>query len=110
MEDAVEDVGEAFFPGPGAVDSDTERQSPEPPKSPRFHRKQKKDKSQPVLTPAQRVMITNLNTLPNLSKHTVFIHPARNSHGSIVCRSIKTMTEHKRGEGVLRHWADGMQL
>ena len=110
MEDTVEDVGEAFLPGPKAVDEDTEWQSTGPPQSSALHRKQRKDKSQPVLTPAQCIMITNLNTLPNLSKHTVFIHPIRNSHGSIICRNIKTITEHRRGEGVLRHWADGMEL
>lgn len=110
MEDAVEDVGEAFFPGPGSTGEDSERQSTEPLWSLGLHRKLKKDKSQPVLTPAQCIMITNLNTLPNLSKHIVFIHPIRNSHGTIICRNIKTISEHRRGEGVLRHWADGMEL
>lgn len=67
-------------------------------------------KSQPLLTPAQYRMIENLNTLPNLTKHVAFIDNVRNSHSVIVCRSAATMIQHRRGEGVLRAWADGMSL
>ena len=67
-------------------------------------------KSQPLLTPAQQRMIANLNSLPNLTKHVAFINPVRNSHGIIICRSMATMMEHRKGEGVLRAWADGMKL
>jgi hypothetical protein len=67
-------------------------------------------KSQPLLTPAHYSMMANLNALPNLTKHVAFINPVRNSHSIIICRSAATMTEHRRGEGVLRAWADGMKL
>ena len=67
------------------------------------------DKSQPLLTSVQHRMITNLNTLPNLTKHVAFINPVRNSHGIIICRSVATIPEHRKGEGVLRAWADGMR-
>jgi hypothetical protein len=67
-------------------------------------------KSQPLVTPAQHRMIANLNSLPNLTKHVAFIDPVRNSHSIIVCRSAATMMEHRKGEGVLRAWANGMKL
>jgi len=67
-------------------------------------------KSQPLLRPAQHRMIANLNSLPNLTKHVAFINPVRNSHSIIICRNVATMTEHKKGEGVIRAWADGMKL
>lgn len=67
-------------------------------------------KSQPLLTPIQLRIIANLNALPNLTKHVTFINPARNSHSIIVCRNAATMPEHRRGEGVLRAWADGMRI
>ena len=68
------------------------------------------DKSQPLLRPAQHRMIANLNSLPNLTKHVAFIHPVRNAHSIIICRNVATMREHRKGEGVLRAWADGMKL
>jgi hypothetical protein len=67
-------------------------------------------KSQPLLTPIQLRIIMNLNTLPNLTKHVAFINTARNSHSIIICRNAATMPEHRRGEGVLRAWADEMKL
>ncbi|KAF7982576.1 hypothetical protein HWV62_27577 [Athelia sp. TMB] len=67
-------------------------------------------KDQPKLTPAQHRMIANLNTLPNMTKRIVFIHPARNSHAIIVCRSPERVSEHRKGEGVLRIWAREMVL
>jgi len=67
-------------------------------------------KSQPRLTTIQHRMITNLNALPNLTKHVVFINPVRNSHSIIICRNAATMPEHRKGEGVLRAWADGMKV
>ncbi|KIM90467.1 hypothetical protein PILCRDRAFT_812222 [Piloderma croceum F 1598] len=67
-------------------------------------------KSQPLLTPIQLRIITNLNTLPNLTKHVAFINSVRNSHSIIICRNAATMPAHRRGEGILRAWADGMRV
>jgi hypothetical protein len=64
---------------------------------------------QPLLTPLQHRIMANLNTLPNVTKHVAFIHPVRNSHAIIICRNM-TMSEHHRGEGVVRAWADAMVL
>lgn len=67
-------------------------------------------KSQPQLTPAQHRMIANLNSLPNMKKTFAFIHPTRNSHAIIVCRSPTRVSEHRKGEGLLRFWAAAMVL
>jgi len=65
---------------------------------------------QPKLTPAQKRMVKNLNELPQLVKRLAFLHPMMNSHGTIICRDVKTFPFHLQGEGVLRHWADGFIL
>jgi len=66
-------------------------------------------KYQPTLTPTQHRMITNLNSLPNLTKHLAYIDRVRNSHSIIICRNF-TAISNRRGEGVVRAWADGMKL
>jgi hypothetical protein len=66
-------------------------------------------KAQPLVTPVQLRMISNLNSLPNLTKHIAFIHSVRNSHGAIVCRNM-AMKEHHKGVGVLKKWVDGLKL
>lgn len=40
-------------------------------------------KGQPQLSPLQNSMINTLNQLPQMTKHIVFIHPSRNTHGTI---------------------------
>lgn len=65
---------------------------------------------QPILTPGQMAMVESLNALPQLSKHMAFIDPIRNSHATIVSRDVKNFSFHKRGWGVLQHWADGFEL
>jgi len=62
-----------------------------------------------VLTSVQRRMAESLNRLP-IHKEIVFIDEVRNSHATIVCRDIKRFKFHKRGEGVLRHWAASFVL
>lgn len=62
--------------------------------------------AQPVLSPTQRKMIAALNTLPNLKKERAYIGGVRNSHAVIVCRDVSRFEGHRRGEGVIRHWAD----
>lgn len=66
--------------------------------------------SQPVLTRTQYRVLASLNSLPQLQKHLVYIHPVRNSHAVIVARDVRRFEHHKRGEGVLRHWADRFEL
>jgi hypothetical protein len=66
--------------------------------------------AQPVLTRTQQLVLTSLNSLPQLQKHLTFIHPVRNSHAVIVSRDVKRFEIHKRGAGILRHWADRFEL
>lgn len=66
--------------------------------------------NQPKLSDAQKRMITNLNTLPNLEKAFVFLDKVRNSHATIVCRDVKNFDFHKRGEGGLRYLADHFEV
>ncbi|KAF8519044.1 DUF676-domain-containing protein [Hysterangium stoloniferum] len=63
-----------------------------------------------ILTARQHRMATSLNSLPQLRKHFVFIHPITNSHATIVSRDVKRFVLHKRGEGVLRHLAHNFEL
>ena len=67
-------------------------------------------KMQPQLTPNQVIIASHLNSLPQLKKFYAFIEGVRNSHAIIVSRDIKTFPFHKRGEGVIRHWADHFVL
>ena len=64
----------------------------------------------PILTDAQQRIIATINSLPQLQKHFAFIHPVMNSHAVIVSRDVKRFEGHRKGEGVLRHWADRFQL
>ena len=65
---------------------------------------------QPLLTPAQRQMVRSLNSLPTMTKHRAYIDPLRNSHATIIARDVKGFPFHKRGWGVLQHWADAFVL
>ncbi|KAF8637665.1 hypothetical protein AX17_002733 [Amanita inopinata Kibby_2008] len=58
----------------------------------------------PVLSLVQRRMVQSLNELP-LKKELALIREVRNSHATIVCRDVKRFDFHRRGEGVLKHWA-----
>jgi hypothetical protein len=91
VEDAVVDIIEA--PSPASEDASPGEESTVLPE-------------QPILTPLQRRIIASLNKLPNLKKERAFITHVRNSHAVIVCRDVKRFTAHKRGEGIVRHWAD----
>ncbi|KLO05609.1 DUF676-domain-containing protein [Schizopora paradoxa] len=62
------------------------------------------------LSASQANMAASLNALPGLTKHLVFIDPIRNSHATIVARDVKNFEFHKRGWGVLQHWADAFVL
>lgn len=62
--------------------------------------------AQPVLTPAQRRMIKNLNAIPHLEKRIAMCDTGVYNHGTIVCREPKRLPSHERGLGIVRHWAD----
>lgn len=68
-----------------------------------------KDISLSVLTPLQRKIAVSLNKLP-IKKELVFITGVINSHAVIVCRDVRRYEVHRRGEGVLKHWAASFVL
>ncbi|KAJ3571500.1 hypothetical protein NP233_g3714 [Leucocoprinus birnbaumii] len=61
----------------------------------------------PIITPEQKKIARWLNRLP-FEKTLAFFPGVRNSHALIVWKD-KT-TQHKRGESVVRHWADHLIL
>jgi len=63
----------------------------------------------PIITPLQRKMAASLNELP-IEKKLAYIREVRNSHAVIICRDVKRFEVHRKGEGVLRHWADSFDL
>lgn len=63
----------------------------------------------PVLSPAQVIMIRNLNSIPQLRKHLAFSH-ARNSHGMLVCRDSKFPQHREEGAKVVDFWAREFKL
>jgi hypothetical protein len=66
----------------------------------------KTSKKSPLVTPAQRKMVTALNALPQLKKERAYISDVSNTHATIIARDVQNFDFHKIGEGVLRHWAD----
>ncbi|THH03474.1 hypothetical protein EW145_g6225 [Phellinidium pouzarii] len=70
----------------------------------------KPEAGQPLLTPAQLAMVRSLNALPQLTKHRAYIDLLRNSHAAIIARDVAGFTFHRRGWGVLQHWADAFEL
>ena len=73
------------------------------------HTKSSTPKSAPRIAPLQRKMAANLNALP-IQKERAFIENVRNSHAVIISRDVKNFEWHRRGEGVIRHWADSFEL
>ncbi|KAJ7748546.1 putative serine esterase-domain-containing protein [Mycena maculata] len=65
---------------------------------------------QPILTPTQRRIAAALNRLPGLKKERAHFPNVRNSHAIIVCRDVRNFELHRRGEGVVRHWADSFVI
>lgn len=61
-------------------------------------------------SPGQLKCLENLNRIPRLRKTLAFIADVDNSHPLIVCRSDVKIEHHRKGEGVLRHWADYFEL
>lgn len=62
-----------------------------------------------ILTPIQKKMAQQLNTLP-IQKEVAWFPHVRNSHAVIVSRDVKRFAFHREGEGVIRHWADSFSL
>jgi hypothetical protein len=58
-----------------------------------------------ILTTAQKRMTDNLNALPGLQKHLVYLPQERNSHGAIICRDAR-WDGHKKGLEILRWWSE----
>jgi len=63
----------------------------------------------PLVTPTQKRMAEWLNQLP-FQKYLAFFPGVRNSHGMIICRDSRRFEQHKRGESIVRHWADHLVL
>ena len=106
MEDAVVDM----FDSPGL--SDAESSQPSLSASAAMAdldaaaKAQSLQKQDIVLSDVQKKIVAWLNTLPGLKKELVYIHPARNAHPVIISRDAERFPSRKRGEGVIRHWAD----
>ena len=64
-------------------------------------------KLHPIITPTHKRIAAWLNTLP-LEKEISFFPGVLNSHAMIICRDIKRFELHKKGEGVVRHWATSL--
>jgi len=63
----------------------------------------------PIITPLQRRMAASLNRLPIKKEWAYFPH-VLNSHSIIVCSDVKRFEIHRRGEGIIRHWATSFIL
>ncbi|XP_006461845.1 hypothetical protein AGABI2DRAFT_70587 [Agaricus bisporus var. bisporus H97] len=68
-----------------------------------------KIKLHPVVTPLQKRMAKSLNNLP-WKKECAFFPWVRNSHAMIVGRDANIFPQHKKGESVVKHWADHFNL
>ena len=66
-------------------------------------------RAHPIITPNHRKIVNWLNLIP-IKKEFAYFPEVRNSHGVIVCRDVKRFEFHRRGEGVLRHWANSFIL
>jgi len=67
--------------------------------------------AKPIITPVQHKMIASLNRIPTLKKVSAYFHDVTpNTHAVIISRDVKTFAFHKKGEGVIRHWADGFEV
>lgn len=67
-------------------------------------------KTDPILSPAQEIMIANLNSIPHLKKHFVYLPQSRNAHGAIVARDPVRFAQHLPGKKIVDHWAREFKL
>ncbi|BGP36287.1 hypothetical protein JCM10449v2_000185 [Rhodotorula kratochvilovae] len=63
----------------------------------------------PVLSSSQLFQLQNLNALPQLRKHLVYLPQARNSHGAIVRRD-PNFAGHRAGKKVVDAWASEFRV
>ncbi|GAA6046537.1 hypothetical protein JCM3770_006198 [Rhodotorula araucariae] len=63
----------------------------------------------PVLSSSQLFQLQNLNALPQLRKHLVYLPQARNSHGAIVRRD-PNFAGHRAGKKVVDYWASEFRV
>lgn len=77
--------------------------------SPLYQSSQEPSRAQPIITPNHKKIVNWLNLLP-IKKEIAYFHGVRNSHAMIVCRDVKQFEFHRKGEGVLRHWANSFIL
>lgn len=64
----------------------------------------------PILSPAQLRMIENLNSIPQMKKHFVYLPQSRNAHGAIVARDHVRYAQHVPGKKIVDHWASQFKL
>ena len=69
-----------------------------------------KEKEHPILSDHQYQIVAWLNTLPHLKKEMVFFPDIRNAHAMIISRDVKRFPSHRRGENVIRHWAESLEV
>ena len=66
-------------------------------------------RAHPIISPNHTKIVKWLNLLP-IKKEIAYFPGVRNSHAVIVCRDVARFEYHRRGEGVLRHWANSFIL
>ncbi|KAF8074750.1 DUF676-domain-containing protein [Lyophyllum atratum] len=95
------------------VSTTTLQESTSSPSSSCFTTRKKKvpapAREQPILSPVQVKIAGWLNRLP-LHKQLAYFPDVRNAHAMIVCRDVKRFEAHRRGEGIVRHWATSFIL
>jgi len=64
---------------------------------------------QPIISSNHKKIVNWLNLLP-IKKEIAYFPEVWNSHPVIVCRDVKHFESHRKGEGVLRHWANSFIL
>ncbi|GAA6018232.1 hypothetical protein JCM11491_005642 [Sporobolomyces phaffii] len=69
-----------------------------------YHAEARQYSTDPVFTASQRYQLAQLNALPQLRKHFVYLPQSRNSHGAIVRRSPE-FEQHRIGTKVVDWWA-----
>ena len=66
-------------------------------------------RAQPIISPNHKKIVNWLNLLP-IKKEIAYFPEVRNAHPIIVCRDVEHYESHRKGEGVLRHWANSFIL
>ena len=66
-------------------------------------------RTDPTLTASQQFQVENLNAIPHLRKHFVYLPHARNAHGAIVRRD-PSIAMHREGKKVIDAWVGGFEI